>query len=338
VSAKKAIWGPVQVKGVSQFPIYRDLGVGIFQDRLSWAAVASSRPQHPRDPHDPAYRWPAELDLAISQARRYGIKVSLQLNGAPSWANGDHPAQWAPRRPQDLADFAAAASRRYPAVRRWMIWNEPSKATYFQPLVRAVGRRLSKRQVRGPRLYARMLDASYGALKRANRHNIVIGGDTWTGGEVSPLNFIRAMRLPNGTRPRMDLYGHNPFTARAPNLRKRPLRYGFADFSDLDTLVGWLDKYHYRTARGRRLRLFLSEFVIPTDHKNLSLNFWVDRQTQADWLKAALRITRRSKRIYSLGWLSLYDEPPRPYGLETNFGLIDANGNRKPSYRAYKRG
>jgi hypothetical protein len=67
-----------------------------------------------------------------------------------------------------------------------------------------------------------MLDASYGALKRANRHNIVIGGDTWTGGEISPLNFIRAMRLPNGRRPRMDLYGHNPFTARSPNLRKQP--------------------------------------------------------------------------------------------------------------------
>ena len=36
---KKAIWGPVQVDGVSQFPIYRDLGVGIFQIRLGWDSV-----------------------------------------------------------------------------------------------------------------------------------------------------------------------------------------------------------------------------------------------------------------------------------------------------------
>ncbi len=42
-SRKKSIWGPVEVNGVSQFPIYRDLGVGIFQMGLSWAAVAPSQ-------------------------------------------------------------------------------------------------------------------------------------------------------------------------------------------------------------------------------------------------------------------------------------------------------
>ncbi|MGH3995445.1 MAG: hypothetical protein ACRDSN_23645, partial [Pseudonocardiaceae bacterium] len=82
---------------------------------------------------------------------------------------------------------------------------------------------------------------SYGALKRVDRRNLVIGGNTWTGGDVTPLNFIRAMRLPSGRRPRMDLYGHNPFTFRFPNLREGPLGNGYADFSDLDTLARWLD-------------------------------------------------------------------------------------------------
>jgi hypothetical protein len=35
-SRKKAIWGPVRVDGVSQFPIYRDLGAGIYQMELHW--------------------------------------------------------------------------------------------------------------------------------------------------------------------------------------------------------------------------------------------------------------------------------------------------------------
>ena len=165
-----------------------------------------------------------------------------------------------------------------------------------------------------------MLDATYGALKRVNRRNLVIGGNTWTGGEVTPLNFIRAMRLPSGRRPRMDLYGHNPFTARAPRLSEDPLRYGFADFSDLDTLAGWLDRYGYRDRRGRRLRLFLSEFVIQTDHGSYEFNYYVDRRTQAGWLARALRITRRWRRIYTLGYLGLYDEQPRPDGLEVNRG------------------
>jgi hypothetical protein len=337
-SRKKSIWGPVEVNGVSQFPIYRDLGVGIFQMGLSWAAVAPSKPADPRDPADPAYRWPSAIDAAISRGKRYGIKVSLLVGQAPSWANGGQPPHWAPRRPRAIADFAVAAARRYGAVRHWMLWGEPSKASRFQPLVSAVGRKLTPRQKQGPRRYARMLDATYGALKRVNRHNLIIGGNTWTGGEVTPLNFIRAMRLPSGRRPRMDLYGHNPFTARAPRLSEDPLRYGFADFSDLDTLAGWLDRYGYRDRRGRRLRLFLSEFVIQTDHGSYEFNYYVDRRTQAGWLARSLRITRRWKRIYTLGYLGLYDEQPRPDGLEVNRGLIDWRGRKKPAYLTYRRG
>jgi len=38
VTRKKAIWGPVSVDGRSQFPIYADLGVGIYQSTLRWDA------------------------------------------------------------------------------------------------------------------------------------------------------------------------------------------------------------------------------------------------------------------------------------------------------------
>jgi hypothetical protein len=337
-SPKKSIWGPVSVNGVSQFPIYSDLGVGIYQYSVSWRRSAPIRPQRPSDPADPAYRWDSELDQAIAAARRHGIRVSVLLNGAPAWANGGRAANWAPRRPADMADFAVAAARRYPRVRHWMIWGEPSKASRFQPLVKATSHKLNRRQRRGPRLYARMLDACYRALKREDGHNLVIGGNTWTGGEVVPLNFIRAMRLPNGRRPRMDLYGHNPFTLREPNLAQDPVAYGTADFSDLDTLAGWLDRLGYRDRRGQPLRLFLSELSLPTDHPNHEFNFWVPHRTQALWLRRALRITRKWRRIYTLGYLGLYDDPPRADGLEVNRGLIDRSGHRKPAYRAYKEG
>ena len=55
-SRKKSIWGPATVNGRSQFPIYRDLGVGIWQNRINWSDVAPTRPAHPRDPLDPAYQ------------------------------------------------------------------------------------------------------------------------------------------------------------------------------------------------------------------------------------------------------------------------------------------
>jgi hypothetical protein len=337
-SRHKAIWGPVEVDGASQFPIYDRLGVRLYQTSVSWASVAPTRPADPKDPADPAYSWPTEVDRAVAEGRRYGIGVSILLSGAPGWANGGRPSIWAPRRPGDFADFASAAARRYPGIRHWMIWGEPSKATRFQPLVNATGRRLSRAQRRGPRRYARILDASYAALKRVNRRNLVIGGNTWTGGDVLPLNFIRAMRLPGGRRPRMDLYGHNPFGIRIPDLRESPVAFGHADYSDLDTLTRWLDRYGYRDRRGRRLRLFLSEYTIPTDHSNYEFNFWVTWRTQAKWLAAALRIARRWPRIHTLGYLGLYDDPPRPDGLEVNRGLLTRTGKRKPAFYTFQEG
>ena len=118
------------------------------------------------------------------------------------------------------------------------------------------------------------------------------------------------MRLPNGKPPRMDLYGHNPFSARAPRL-SRPRSGSSADFSDLDVLARWVDKNLTRAQLHRRLRLFLSEFSVPTDHANFEFNFHVTQRTQARWIRRALKITRRWSRIYTFGYLGLYDDALR---------------------------
>ena len=338
-SRKKAIWGPATVKGKSQFPIYRDLGVGIWENRINWSDVAPSRPANPRDPSDPAYRWPAELGAAIAQARRSGIMTSLALSDSPGWANGGRLGRWAPKRASDFADFAYAASARYPSVRHWMIWPEPTRADNFMPLIHE--RRdhpLTRRMKRAPHKYARILDAAYGTLKRRSRRNIVIGGNSFTTGDISPLNWIRNLRLPNGKPPRLDLYGHNPFSNRRPLMNRPPVGHGFADFSDLDLLARWVDRWLARPRGKRRINLFLSEIFWPTDHANHEFNFHVTRQAAALWLSDALRTTRRWSRIYTLGWFALYDDPPNGRGDEVNRGLLTYRGRKKPAYWAYKRG
>jgi hypothetical protein len=333
---KKAIWGPATPEA---FAIYHELGAGIYEASLSWADIAPSRPADPEDPADPAYRWPAEIATAIQEADRYGMRVSLLISGTPRWANGGRESRWAPTRAADLAAFATAAARRYRSVRLWMVWGEPTRQPNFMPLdPETPGKRLTRAERRGPRKYARMLDASYRALKRVSRRNVVIGGNSFTTGDVSPLNWIRGMRLPNGRRPRMDMYGHNPFTLRRPDLRQSLFRppTGYADFSDLDAIMRWLDRHRYRDSRGRRLRIFLSEWTLPTDHPNYEFNFWMTHEVQARWLCDALRIVRRNRRLYTLGWHALYDEAPRPAGDEVNRGLIDYEGNRKPAFKSYR--
>jgi hypothetical protein len=339
LTRKKSIWGPVEANGRSVFPTYRTLGAGIFQDKLNWSVIARSRPSSPTNPNDPAYEWPSHVDVAIRDGAAHGIKVALQVIGTPGWANGGRPRNFAPRRRQYFTDFIIAAARRYPRVRHWLIWGEPSRRANFMPLAREVrGHPLPRAATRGPRIYARMLDSAYAALKRESRRNIVIGGNTWTAGDVGPLNFIRAMRLPGGRPPRMDLYGHNPLSNRRPDLRKTSLGPGLADFSDLDDLARWVDRYVGRPRGKSRIKLFLSEFMLPTDHANRETNFWVSRRAQASWLQSALRITRRWWRIYSLGWFALYDEDPRPGGDEVNRGLLDYRGRPKPSYNVFRDG
>lgn len=321
----KAIWGPdVLADGQSAWPLYRDLDVEVMERQLQWSKVALSRPADPRDPADPAYRWPAELDGTVAEARRYHIRLALLVKATPGWANGGRPANYAPEDPGDYADFLVAAARRYPSVRHWMIWGEPSLDSNFMPLPR--------NSPVGPRAYALLLDGAYAALKSVRRRNVVIGGMTFTGGHVMPAHWLRWMRLPNGRPPRLDWYGHNPFSSRFPKLSNPTYHRGLRDFSDLDTLVRQLRRVYRRI--GRRPKLWLSEFTVQSDHKSWAFDWYVSRKDQARWVTAAYRIAHRHRFIAGLGWFRLLDDAA-PDGL--NVGLLDSTGQRKPAYYAYRR-
>jgi hypothetical protein len=261
------------------------------------------------------------------------MRVLIMIIGAPAWANGNHPSNWAPRRPADYADFARAASRRYPGVHLWMVWGEPSRVETFAPLTPAPAgaTRLTSRQAAAPRRYARILDAAYGALKGLTRANIVIGGNTYTTGDIHTGQWLRYMRLPNGKPPRLDLYGHNPFSFRKPNLGNPPGAEASIDFSDLARLGALVDR-NLRRSPGQHFQLFLPEWTIPTGPDG-EFNFYTDEGTQAAWIRAAFRIVRHWSRIYALGWINLYDNPPVTRG-----GLIDDRGRQKPGYAAFRDG
>ncbi len=330
--ALKAMVGPGLVGNVSRFPIYHDLGVRIYEDHLLWNATAPTRPRHPTDPSDPAYVWPAEVTAAVAEASRYHMRVALQIIGAPSWANGGKPWNWAPHNPRDFANFAIAAARRYPSVHLWMVWVEPSRRFNFNPLTPAPRfARLNAAQRVAPHRYARMLDAAYGALKGVSRSNLVIGGMTYTTGEISPQQWIENLRLPNGKPPRLDMYGHNPFSFRDPNLSNPPSGEQDIDFSDLGRLAKLVARYLGRPGN-RHPKLFIAEWTIPTAI-GTDFNFYVDKPVQAKWIADSLRIGRRLKSIYAIGWIHLFDEPP-----SSPSGLIETDGVKKPGYYAWKDG
>jgi hypothetical protein len=182
-SPKKAIWGPVEIDGESQFPVYKDLGAGVFQMTLKWDETATVAPEDGADPDDTAYDWPAEIDTAISEGRRNGIKVALTVAGTPGWANGERARTIAPTKAADLADFLTAAAKRYKAVRIWSIWDGK-----VSPAAR----------------YPQMLDGAYAALHKVNQQNKVIGA-----------NGNTRLKLSGGKEARMDYFGVDPSAKKA---------------------------------------------------------------------------------------------------------------------------
>ena len=332
-TTKKAIWGLTEHNGDSLFPKYQDLGVGIFQTQARWDQIAQlGRPEAATDPDDPTYLWPGYLEKAVSEAESHGMEVMIQIIGTPRWANGGRDWIWAPTQPSDFADFATAIARRFPSVNLWMIWGEPNRKPNFRPFTpaRPYAKKLTKAQARAPRTYSQLLDAAYGALKGVTADNLVIGGNTYvTGGRgtIRPYHWVRYMRLPDGSRPRMDMWGHNPYSYRRPNLKSRPSPRGRVDFSDLGRLAKALD----RTFPGPPLRLFLSEFGVPT-RWDMDFQFFVSPKTSVKWINSAFRIVRNWDRIYTLGWSVPVDTHRNPQGL------LDSTGNPKPGYAAFKAG
>jgi hypothetical protein len=320
----KAIWGPVRLSdGRSAFPSYQRLGVEVLQHQLRWERVASRRPQNARNPADPAYAWGADIDEAIARAGEIGAEVALLVTGTPGWANHGRDWHWAPADAADFGDFAAAASRRYPKVRIWMVWGEPNRPDRFRP----AGRRAAPK-------YARLLDSAYAALHEADEDDVVVGGMTFAAGFPRPARFLRQILLPDGRPPRLDWYGHNPYSNSYPDLSEDPVPGGYRDLSDLDTLAR--EVHRHWSVTHRRPRLWLSEFTIQSDRPSRIFRRAVSRASQARWLTQGFKVARESGVVAGLGWFSLVDQLPETAD-SSHWGLLTTDGKPKASFHAYRR-
>ena len=159
----------------------------------------------------------------------------------------------------------------------------------------------------------------------------MIGGDTWSFGDVEPADFVKWMRLPNGKPPPLDYYGHNPFSIRFPRLSEAPYYPGGRDINDIDTLHAQLRQTYHRS-----VKLWLSEFTVSSDHTNRAFSFSVTRKQQANWLAAAFRLANSVDYVAGMGWFTLLDEPPLPHNQNLTNGLMTYTLQPKPAFYAYQ--
>ncbi len=232
------------------------------------------------------------------------MEIAILIKSTPRWANGKQYPGFGPLDPQDAADFATAASKRFPSVRYWMVWGEANGGRGFMPMIPG--------DPTGPRNYAEVLDAVYGGLKAADPSNIVIGGMTYTAGDVRPVDFLDLLRLADGSRPRLDMWGHNPFTRRWLDIAQDPYDPKMRDFADIDTFANEIRAAFpdVRTVpEWDGPPLWLSEFTASSDRPNRAFGFYVTREMQAWRLATAYWIASGEPYVASLGWFNLLDEP-----------------------------
>jgi hypothetical protein len=328
------------------------LGVQTIRVNLWWGGpagmgVARRKPVNPSNPNDPAYDW-GVYDRAVLYAAQYRIKVVFSLLGTPPWANAARGWNVAPTNVLDLKRFATAAARRYggtwkgldgrvlPAVRSWLVWNEPNNPIFLRPQYR---RTAAGWRIQSASDYAKMCNATVGAV-----HLVTLGASKVACGvtgprgnnnpgstraSVSPLAFLRAMKLAGATG--FDAYAHHPYYGRPTEAPASPPPPGIHGNAPTAVTLGNFSLLVREVTRlyGNK-RLWITEYGYQTNPPDRL--FGVSFVKQALYLKQAYAIAKANPRIDMFLWFLLRDEV-RYDGWQS--GLLRASGAKKPSYDAF---
>jgi hypothetical protein len=310
--------------------------------------VARSRPDDPTDPADPAYDW-TMYDRVVDYATQYGVHVLFSIFGTPEWANGGKPLNRAPKKPNDLRDFAAAAAKRYsgtfqtsdgktlPAVKEWLAWNEPNNPLFLSP---QYVKSRSKWVARSPADYAKICNAVYAGVHASplKSERVACGGTAPRGNNnpsstrpsISPLAFLRAAK--KAGLKTFDAWAHHPYYASASDTpTTKPLSPKGAPATAI-TLGNLGDLIREVTRLYGNKRIWITEYGYQTNPPDKLLG--VSYKKQAAYLTEAFAIARKNPRIDMMLWFLLRDDP-NPNGWQS--GLLTVRGTKKPSFAAFMR-
>jgi hypothetical protein len=280
------------------------LGVEVVRFTVDWSRI---------EPRRAARDW-SQVDPVLQGLRQRGIRTLVTLYGTPRWANAGRSPNWAPTSGSTFAAFAAAAAKRYPWVKDWLIWNEPNQRRWLRPTT--------------PRTYVtKLLNPAYTAIHRASGGVRVGGGVTApraAAGGVSPVQWIRGMR---GAGARLDAYAHHPY----PINRFQTPWTGACGHCETITMAS-LERLQREVARawGSGKRIWLTEFAYQTNPPDRLLG--VSPATQARFLAEAAWRVFKARNVDLLIHYLYRDEPELG---RWQSGLMSATGAAKPSRRAF---
>jgi hypothetical protein len=340
-------WSQTRAENLRQASI---AGASVIHTTATWATLAPTKPASPADGSDPAYHL-NDLDELVYQSGLYGLRVMIDINGTPKWANGGKAPNVMPTRLADLTTFAKMLSTRYNGrsghgtVALWSVWNEPNLELFLSPqfsnvkTVNAVKKVKGKKvkykkttfKVVGPANYAKLFKAAYAGIKSGNSLAKVAIGETSARGRDKPLAGTSAAIAPGtfakylGKVPglKFDAWAHHPYPT-SPNLPPtQVVRYPNVTLVTLPTFEKDLKKFFHRS-----VPVWVTEYgheTKPPDPHGVSA------ATQAKYAVQALNIAKKDPNVQMFIWFVFKDTTGNPW----QSGLYASGGNQKPAYNAF---
>jgi hypothetical protein len=340
-------WSPTRAEKLRQASL---AGASVIHTTASWPGLAPKKPANAANGDDPAYKL-NDLDELVFQSGLYGLRVMIDINGTPKWANGGKPPNVMPKRPADLTAFAKMLASRYDGrhghgtVALWSIWNEPNLQLFLTPqfgptkTVTAVktvkGKKVKYKKttfsIVGPANYAKLYKAAYAGIKSANPLAKVAIGETSARGRDKPLAGTSASLAP-GTFAKylakvpalkFDAWAHHPYPT-SPNLPPtQKVRYPNVTLLTLPKFEADLKTFFHRS-----VPVWITEYgheTKPPDPHGVSY------ATQAKYAVQALNIAKKDPNVQMFIWFVFHDTTGNPW----QSGLYTAGGVQKPAYTAF---
>ena len=319
-------WSPTRAENLQQASA---TGASVIHTTASWPGLAPTKPADPADGNDPAYKL-GDLDELVYQSGLYGLRVMIDINGTPKWANGGKAPNVMPTRLSDLTTFAKMLATRYNGrqghgtVALWSVWNEPNLQLFLTP--QFVGKKIV-----GPANYAKLYKAAYAGIKSGNRLSKVAIGETSARGRDKPLAGVSASLAP-GTFAKylakvpglkFDAWAHHPYPT-SPNLPPtQKVRYPNVVLLTLPTFEKDLKTFFHRS-----VPVWITEYgheTKPPDPHGVSY------ATQSKYAVQALNIAKNDPNVQMFIWFVFHDTTGNPW----QSGLFTSGGSQKPAYGAF---
>jgi hypothetical protein len=319
-------WSPTRAENLRQASA---AGASVIHTTASWPGLAPTKPANPSNGEDPAYKL-GDLDELVYQSGLYGLRVMIDINGTPKWANGGKAPNVMPKQLGDLTAFAKMLATRYNGrqghgtVALWSVWNEPNLQLFLTP--QFVGKKIV-----GPANYAKLFKAAYAGIKSGNPLSKVAIGETSARGRDKPLPGVSASIAP-GTFAKylakvpglkFDAWAHHPYPT-SPNLPPtQKVRYPNVVLLTLPTFEKDLKTFFHRS-----VPVWITEYgheTKPPDPHGVSY------ATQSKYAVQALNIAKNDPNVQMFIWFVFHDTAGNPW----QSGLYTAGGSQKPAYDAF---